>query len=293
MRKVLIVDDLEINRKILKNILKNEYNIIEAENGKDALVIMHKNHKMLSAIVLDLIMPMADGYEVLRQMQDNISLSQIPVIVVTGSDDEAARVKALSLGANDFVTKPYNPDVLRHSLRNSINMRETASIVNAIQRDKLTGLYNREAFFEKVWGRIKSEESGSFVITCFDIDNFKLINDQYGADEGDRILKHMGMQIKKVFHEAGGISGRISGDNFAGIFPNTPEAELYISNNREESFLPDDFKSVITFSVGRYVISDLNLTVSSMYDRAYIAKQSVKGMYDKHVAYFFLYPQSQ
>lgn len=286
LRTILIVDDNMINCEILKGMLCKNYAILEAENGEDALRLMHRNYKLLSAILLDIVMPVMDGYEVLRRMQGNVALSQIPVIVVTGSEDESSRVRALALGANDFVTKPYNPDIIMHCLRNNITMRETASIVNAIQRDKLTGIYNREFFFEKAAEMIRSHEPGYYVLSCFDIDNSKLVNDQLGAAEGDRILKHIGSYIKRLFSEVQGICGRISGDNFAGLFPNTTEIADKIAGEYDADLLPRDTPAYLQCSIGRYVINDRTLPVSAIYDRAYIAKRSVKGRYDKHLAYF-------
>lgn len=285
-RRVLIVDDNAMNRELLKHTLRKDYDITEAENGEAALAVIRRSYKTLSAVLLDIMMPIMNGYEVLKKMREHPLFSQLPVIVVTGSEDEEARVKALELGANDFITKPFNPDIVRHCLRNNIALRETASIVNALQRDKLTGIYNREYFFIKAEEMIKSHKSGYYIIACFDIDNFKLINDQYGALEGDRILKFIGGALKESFEHVNGICGRISGDNFASLYPNEPEAVRYITEGHGTRYLPPDVPETLFVSVGRYIVTDRSLPASTLYDRAFIAKQSIKGRYDEHIAYF-------
>lgn len=284
-RKILVVDDNIINRQMLIHTLKSDYDIIEAENGKDALALMHRGYKILSAVLLDIKMPEMDGYELLSCVRENVQLSQIPIIVVTGSEDEASRVKALSLGANDFILKPFNPEIVRHCLRNNIALRETASILNAIQKDKLTGLFNREAFFEKVNGMIRDKEPGYYYLSCFDIDNFKLVNDQYGAAEGDRILRLIGGEVRENMETLRGIGARISADNFAALFPKEASNDTVLQKIHDKSFTPISQQTIV-FSIGRYLVTDTSLSASSIYDRAYIAKQSIKGRYDKHIAYF-------
>ena len=287
-RRILIVEDNATNRRILHNILGSEYEVLEAENGREALEVLHRKPKVISAVLLDIVMPVMDGFEVLRRMRDNAVLSQIPVIVATGSVDTETEVKALALGANDFVTKPYNPMLILHCLRNTINLRETASIINAIQRDKLTGLYNREAFFEKANAMIQEKKPGYYLMDCLDIDNFKVINDQYGALEGDRILRHTGKTINEDIQAVGGVCGRISADNFAVLYP-AEQAKVgnhFLEKMRNERLTSDASRAPVAFSVGRYRVTDPSLSASAIYDRAYLAKQSVKGRYDKHIAYF-------
>lgn len=191
IRKVLIVDDNEMNRQLLCKILSSDYTVLTACNGKEALDILRHHYEDLSAVLLDIIMPQMDGYEVLKNMSEDDKLSQIPVIVTTSNTEEGAEVKALSLGAVDYVVKPYNPTVIRHRLFNTVKLRETASFINAYRRDKLTGLYNREGFFEKAEELINSHDAGYYMLACFDIDNFKVINDQYGTEKGDKVLKYL------------------------------------------------------------------------------------------------------
>lgn len=145
-RKILVVEDNEINRMMLSAILSSEYEVLEAENGQAALAVLRKYRDGIALILLDIIMPVMDGYTFLARMQEDPALASIPVIVTTQSDDESDEVTALSHGATDFVAKPYKPQVILHRVANIIKLRETAAMINLIQYDRLTGLYSKEFF---------------------------------------------------------------------------------------------------------------------------------------------------
>lgn len=286
LKNILVVDDNEINRKILHNILRKDYQIAEACNGEDALKILWKSHETISAVLLDIAMPVMDGYEVLEQMRKSETLSHIPVIVATGNTEKDAEVKALALGANDFVVKPYNPAILKHRLRNTIKLRETAAAANAVKWDKLTGLYSREAFFDQVAEMVSAQEPGFYVLACFDINGFKVINDQYGTQKGDDILRHIANIFRSGFEPAGGICCRVAADDFAVLYPRSFMESDELEQIRKQAALLGGSIRPVTFSIGRYVIDDLSLSVSAMYDRAVLAETSVKGRYDTHIAQF-------
>ena len=108
---ILIAEDNEINRKILAKMLCDEYNVIEAVNGEEAIDKMTCNLDHISALLLDIVMPMKNGYEVLQYLQEK-KIVHIPIVVMTGEADVESETKALDLGAWDFVSKPYKPRVL-------------------------------------------------------------------------------------------------------------------------------------------------------------------------------------
>ena len=134
-KRILIVDDQFINRKILGKLLCDQYDILEAENGQTALAILNEQGDTISAILLDLIMPEMDGYAVLETIARNAKMSAIPVIVASQTDKNQTEEKALRLGARDFVAKPYNPAVLRKRLANLIELYETNTTLLHIERD--------------------------------------------------------------------------------------------------------------------------------------------------------------
>ena len=285
-RKILVVDDMATNRLALKKMLSDEYDILEAADGPQALGALLKYHADISAVLLDILMPGMDGYEVLRKIRSATALSELPVIMITGSEDEETRVKSLSLGANDFVMKKYSAEVIKHCLRKSIALRESAAAVSAMQRDRLTGLYTREAFFDKVRQMVAARAPGYYIMSCFDIDKFKFINDQYGTAKGDEVLRHTAAVFRDGFEPNGGICSRISADNFAVIYPasflGTPELEEI----RERAAHVEGLVTPVIFSTGRYLIDNVDLLPAAMYDRATLATETVKGRFDTKIAQY-------
>ena len=135
-KKVLIVDDNVINRRLLQKMLQDQYTVIEANNGQAALDILEREAAEISVILLDIVMPVMDGYEFLGKRQNNPQISNIPVVVTTQKDGEASEIKALKLGANDFLPKPYNGEIIRHRLNNIIALRESAAFLRTIEHDE-------------------------------------------------------------------------------------------------------------------------------------------------------------
>ena len=179
-RTVLIVDDNAVNRNVLRKILSQRYTVLEAGDGREALELVAERGADLSAILLDLIMPGMDGFTFLGELRRQFAGLNVPVIVTTGEDDESTEIRALECGATDFLGKPYRPQVILARLHNIIDMRETAARVDRVARDSLTGLYNREGFYEQL-ERLLAEKPGAPVeIVAMDIGNFKLVNDLYG-----------------------------------------------------------------------------------------------------------------
>ena len=126
--QVLIVEDNEINRETLKAVLSDEYSILEAENGQEALDVLNVNKGSVALILLDVMMPVMDGYTFLDIVKKDSVLSLIPVIVTTQSNGEADEIAALEHGANDFVSKPYRAQIIRHRAASLIKLRETAAL---------------------------------------------------------------------------------------------------------------------------------------------------------------------
>ena len=138
---ILVVEDNEMNRMLLVTLLSEEYRVLEAGNGQEALTVLRKNTEEIALILLDITMPVMDGYTFLSIIKADPAFSAIPVIVTTQSDSEEDEVSALSHGATDFVAKPYKPQIILHRVASIIRLRETAAMINQFQYDRLTGLY--------------------------------------------------------------------------------------------------------------------------------------------------------
>lgn len=131
MKKILVVDDVEINREILREILQDEYEIVEAENGKKALEVIDAQKEELIAILLDLVMPEMDGFETLEVLKKNKIVERIPVLVITGDHDVNMEKRCFDLGSCDFIPKPFNNQIIKRRVRNMAEFFE-----NKLQLEK-------------------------------------------------------------------------------------------------------------------------------------------------------------
>lgn len=119
---ILIADDLELNRAILSEIFRHDYGILEADNGYDTIELIRSNRSRLALVLLDLVMPRLDGYEVLKQMRAEGLLRQIPVVVVTSEDSAESEIHSFDLGASDIIMKPFEPHVVKRRANNVIEL---------------------------------------------------------------------------------------------------------------------------------------------------------------------------
>lgn len=281
-RKVLVVDDNEINRCVLKGILEQDYQIIEAANGREALDILLSDHLSISAVLLDIVMPVMDGYAFLKAVRQDERFRLLPIIVTTTQDGDDSEIKALLNGASDFLTKPYKPAIIQHRLLNLINYRENAAFVNSIEKDKLTQIYNKEFFYHRCERILSLSETKSYDIIYANIEKFKLINDLYGPHAGDELLKLMAQAISRHL-KPGAFCGRLNADHF-GIFMEREDDldDFFTSIARELKH----FQQEIVVRYGIYQIKDQDIMIDVMFDRAKLAIQSIKGKYGKYYAYY-------
>ena len=116
---MLVVDDMELNRAILCELFNDSYDVIEAENGREALQLIQKYGESIAIVLLDLIMPVLNGFEVLQKMADSGLSDRVPVIMITSENSEQAILNGYNLGVSDVITKPFNPDIVRKSAKYS------------------------------------------------------------------------------------------------------------------------------------------------------------------------------
>lgn len=120
--KILIVDDAELNRELLKEILKEDYEILEADNGEIALKVIEEEHENISAILLDLIMPVMDGFGLLKILNEHHLISKIPVLVISGENSIQNEQKCFDYGISDFIGKPFNAKLVRKRVQNAVDI---------------------------------------------------------------------------------------------------------------------------------------------------------------------------
>ena len=286
-RYVLVVDDNLVNRCLLSKILSDTYVVLEAENGRVALDILEKYGDSISVILLDLVMPVMNGYEFLEKQQSIPVLKSIPVIITTQKDTDSDEIEALSKGASDFLTKPYNATIIKHRVANIIKIRETAAFVKVVEHDALTGLYNKEAFYERV-GQVLANKSSEdkFDIICIDVENFKLFNDMFGEEEGDKFLCKISDAIKSNLTDCQALASRITGDIFVVLIPSGDGQEKEFVKAVQEHIQGYTSKFNVILRFGIYEIVDEDVSVRAMCDRAKLASQTIKGIYDRYYVYY-------
>ncbi len=424
-RRMLIVDDNGTSRAILSKIFRDEYIIETAENGVEAMRLLHKFGTAVSVMLLDIVMPEMDGYEVLEKMQESIDLRAVPVIAVSADDKHDALLRAIESGATDYVTKPVDADLIRIRVRSAISKSENerlrtqnnylqlrrdeelryhtvlestgtvvveydryndlfiyddsiseyiagnfdnrslwqvlasdmsaeeddvtalrgmlASLISTggkkhisklvmlktpskgrhwfkvsiykrdnddklaekiiitlndvheevlandklvfqAKHDVLTGLYNRAGFIEKAAELVAAKEPGYYVMACIDIEKFKVINDQYGTKKGDEVLCMFAHQLNILHSGKDEICCRVMADNFALLYPSSLIGSPELEDSHRTIAVLDGSIPPLKFCVGRCIVDDKTLDISAIYDRAAIARETVKGRYDAYVA---------
>lgn len=288
-RVVLIVDEDKINRNVLAKILQDEYTIILAGNATEALKILKTNHKRIAAIIIDLEMKTMNGYEVLEKIHGTSDYSKIPIIASSQLGSEEEEEKALVLGAHDFISKPYNPQIIKRRLSNTIELMEAVKVVNLVIKDDLTPLHNKQYFMTETRERFLEFPENEYDIICLDIDQFKMVNDSYGMAMGDKILYKLGELIAESFGQDA-VCARFTADKFFITLPHQNASYsglievLTTSINKYVSRIGVKIK--IKICCGVYYIHDKDLPVAAMCDRAELATENIKGKYGQIIAYY-------
>ncbi|MCR4989506.1 MAG: diguanylate cyclase [Lachnospiraceae bacterium] len=213
MKHILMIDDVATNLICAAEVLREDYEVSTAKSGKQALLMLGELTPDL--IMLDINMPQMDGYEVFAKLKENPEWAKIPVIFLTAESDMAKEVKGLSMGAMDFIRKPFDPQVMKTRIDKVLSLNEQRlETEGSARRDSLTNLSTRKTFEEY----LSSEECENGYFLILDLDNFKKVNDSYGHVVGDAVL----VKLASVFEEVVGNRDRvcrIGGDEFAIFIP--------------------------------------------------------------------------
>lgn len=213
---IMLVDDEELIKKTLTDVLTEEFEVICASNGKEALELLEENVNRIAVIVLDLIMPVMDGFQFMDEFRLHREYDNIPVIVATANEDWHSEKKCLEAGVWDFVMKPYNPELLSFRIKNALEK----SRMLMSERDLITGLYTMPKLYQEVRRLLANAGDVTYAFIRMDIDRFKMINNFYGVNEGDKVLISVANELKrvsKVFDNY--VYGRIENDVFAVCMP--------------------------------------------------------------------------
>lgn len=256
--KILIVDDQPLIIRVLYELFKDECDVFMCTNGQDALQKCKTIKPDL--ILLDLVMPGMDGYQVCKYLKDDEDLANIPVIFVTASFDQVDEVKGFEVGAVDFIHKPVNPVITRARVNTHIRLKRQSDLLKSMALiDGLTGIANRRHFESTIqidWLQC-AREKAPLSLLLIDIDQFKLFNDFYGHLAGDGCLQKVARALTATLNRPYDLVARYGGEEFAFILPKTDlQGAMHIASsvafNIKELGIPhlQSSAGLVTLSIG-------------------------------------------
>jgi diguanylate cyclase (GGDEF)-like protein len=220
--RLLVVDDQPINIQVLYQTFASDHQVLMATSAEQALELCAS--KQPDLVLLDVVMPGMDGYEVCRRLKLDEATRDIPVIFVTAQNDETAETRGLDVGAVDFISKPINPNIVRARVRTHLTLKAQADLLREwVYTDGLTGVHNRRCFDERLaveWSR--AVRSGSALsVVLLDVDFFKRYNDCYGHLAGDECLRRLATALKACVRRPSDLVARYGGEEFVCLLPDT------------------------------------------------------------------------
>ena len=240
MEKVLIVDDSLAQSAQLKSILEDEYDITVAHSAEDGL--RWARDERFSLILLDVVMPGMDGFTLLKKLQEEIVTQSIPVILITSLSDVEHEQYGLVLGAVDYISKPFNPHIVRARVNTHIKLYDYRREVELrSMTDQLTGIANRrryEGYSVEKWHeavRLKIP----FSVCMFDIDHFKRYNDTFGHPAGDKVIAAVARTVASRLHRTTDFFARYGGEEFVAISMGDPGEKIFHYLNKIRQAVED------------------------------------------------------
>jgi len=257
--KLLVVDDQPINIQVMHQIFAGEYQVFMATNGQQAIQLCKTNPPDL--VLLDIVMPQMDGYEVCRQLKADPITRDIPVIFVTAHTDTDQETLGLDLGAVDFITKPVVPAVVKARVRTHVTLKQQGDLLRKmVFLDGLLGVFNRRYFDQQLGIELaRAHRSGAALsVLMIDVDYFKRYNDTYGHLAGDDCLRRVATAIRSALRRPADIVARYGGEEFSCILPETPlDHATAIASALEQDIralnivhASSDVAPVVTVSIG-------------------------------------------
>jgi len=261
--KVLVVDDEKFNRQVLTGLLSDQADVILAKDGIQALQ-KAKAHRP-DLILLDVMMPELDGFGVLWRLKNMEETKDIAVIIVSALDATEDEARGLTLGAMDYIAKPFHPTIVKARVRNILNLVNQRKMLERLAAvDGLTEISNRRKFDEmldRAW-RHCQRQGGSLGLAMIDVDYFKPFNDHYGHSLGDEVLCRVARTLTSALHRPYDFCARYGGEEFVMLLPDTDEEGVVTAAENvraavEALAIPHAYSSVadvVTVSVGCSVI---------------------------------------
>ena len=257
--RLLVVDDQRANIHALYQAFAADYKMSMATSGEQALAICRS--QLPDLVLLDVVMPGMDGFEVCERLKADDATKDIPVIFVTAHNDEEAETRGLDVGATDFISKPINPRVVRARVKTHLTMKRQADLLRQwVYIDGLTGVCNRRYFDERLqveWDRA-ARSKGTLSVALVDVDLFKRFNDHYGHQAGDDCLRRVAATMKACIKRPADLIARYGGEEFVLLLPDTDASgALQLANQLRQRILDQkiehagsDVGPLLTISIG-------------------------------------------
>ena len=258
MEKILIIDDSTLQAAQLKGILEDEYKVSITQDAEDGF--RQANEKNCSLILLDVVMPGMDGFTLLRKLQEEILTRSVPVILITSLSDAENEQRGLVLGAVDYITKPFNPMVVKARVQTHIKLYQyRRKVEQQSMTDQLTGIANRRRYDRYSLTKWKEAVRLNVPISIcmFDIDHFKVYNDTFGHPAGDKVIMAVAKTASACLQRNTDFFARYGGEEFVALSLGEPSEKMFehlkkIRQAVEDLRIPHDssVSQWITVSIG-------------------------------------------
>jgi diguanylate cyclase (GGDEF)-like protein len=227
--KLLIVDDQPANIRVMAEALRDDYELFFATSGERALEIVAESG--IELVLLDVVMPGLNGFEICRRLKAGDATSRIPVIFVTAREEVGDEARGFDVGAVDYITKPIQPPIVRARVKTHIDLKQARDLLESLASvDAVTTIANRRRFdvcLETEWKRCARSQS-PLTVAIADVDHFKSFNDTYGHTRGDECLRAVALAIHSVPRRPGDLVARYGGEEFGIVLPETDVAAARI-----------------------------------------------------------------
>ena len=279
------MEDERINQMMLGNMLEDEYDVLYASDGIEALEQIKGSGDDLAMVLLDLQMPKMSGMEVLKVMKEEEELRNIPVIVMTA--DQSAEVECLRLGAIDFIPKPYpTVEIVRARINRCIELSEKRNIIQSTERDSLTNLFNLDYFLRYVRMFDQHYADKPMDAIVLDVNHFHMLNERYGKQYGDSVLARIGSRVRQISREVGGVGCRRAADTFLIYCPHREDYGSILDKASEGLVDEDVSENRVRLRMGVYSNVDKSLQIERRFDYARTAANSVRSGYRKAIGIY-------
>ncbi|MDP5142089.1 diguanylate cyclase [Rheinheimera baltica] len=294
---ILVVDDQPINIQLIFSILADDYHVLMATSGQQALQVCRDS--MPDLILMDVMMPEMDGLQTCQAIKADKDIATIPVIFVTGLQQQENEDACWQAGAVDFIQKPVNANTLLHRIKAHLTLKQQADFLHSLAYiDGLTGVFNRRYLDNSIDAQIaigKRQQQATLSVLILDIDHFKLFNDKFGHLAGDEALRKVAKALKAMCCRPSDLVARYGGEEFMVVLPNTDEegaavvaiklleavAELNIPHPKTEY-------GMVTISIGgatkTYATAVKDTLTAQADQQLYLAKQSGRNCFRQSIS---------